>query len=134
MLIAVWRRDLHIKLGIAGMTLAAVMLYFVAAGQVERASNPPIVCSLSWSALTLVGIPVFAGYALLGWRYRRDARGHKRLMLVAALLMMDPSVDRFPIFPLSMTGNYLASTASWAMFLPPIIWDLHHLKRLHWGT
>lgn len=136
-LIAAGRPYLHIKLGVAGMAMAAVMavmLYFVAVGQVERASNPPFVSPLSWSALTLVGIPVFAGYISLGWRYRRNAQAHKRLMLAAALLMMDPAIGRIPIFPLSMTGNYLGSAAAFAMFLPLIFWDLHHLRRLHWAT
>lgn len=136
-LVAAGRRDLHKKLGMAGMALALAMvpmMYLVAVGQVERANQPPFTTPIAWTAIPLIPIPFFALVVALGWKYRAQAQAHKRLMLGAALMMMNPATGRFPLLPPSFTSQAILAVLAWSMFIPLLIWDKRTLGRLHWAT
>ena len=136
-LVASDRRELHRKVGVPGMLLAAALvplMYLVAVGQVARANQPPFVSALAWTAVPLSTILPFALLIWLGWRKRRESPAHKRLMLSAALLFMWPSVGRFPLFPPDWIGQVAGAALSWATYIPLLAWDLKTLGRLHWAT
>ncbi len=136
-LIAGGRRAMHMTLGGAGMVFAAALapvMYLTAVGQVARANQPPDATPLGWTAIPLFPIPLFILLVWLGWRYRRDAQAHKRLMLGAALLMMDPAIGRFPLAPPTPLGHAALQLLTWAMFIPLLLWDRKTLGRLHWAT
>jgi hypothetical protein len=136
-LVAAGRRDLHMKLGQLGMGLAVLLvplMYLVAVGQVARANQPPFTTPLAWTAVPLTSIPVYAILIWQGWRRRRDAQAHKRLMLSAALLLMAPAVGRFPIAPPVYAGAVFQHVLAWLCFAPLVWWDLRTLGRLHWAT
>jgi hypothetical protein len=136
-LVAADRRDVHMQLGRWGMILAIAMIPLMIAatiGQVARANQPPMFTPLGWTAVPAFVIPVFAALVWAGWRYRREPQAHKRLMLGAALMMMDPSIGRFPIFPPTELGTHLSDFAGWAPFLALFVWDWRTLGRLHWAT
>ena len=88
----------------------------------------------TWTALPLSGIPAFAILVGLGYRYRRDAQVHKRLMLGAALLMMHPAVGRLPIAPPTPVGMGVLGLLSALCFVPLFIWDRRSMGRVHWAS
>lgn len=136
-LIASGRRDLHIQLGGAGMVLAVLLvplMYATAVGQVARANQPPFSTPLTWTSVPLFIIPPFAVLVWQGWKHRRTAQAHKRLMLGAALIMMDPAIGRFPILPPFLLTFGILNLLSWLTFAPLFWWDMRTLGGLHWAT
>lgn len=136
-LVGMNRRDLHMRLGVAGMALAVLLvplMYLVAVGQVARANQPPFATPLGWTIVPILGIPVFIAQIWLGWKHRRDPQAHKRLMLGAALLMMDPAIGRFPLAPPTFGGFAAQNFVPLVMYLPLFWWDRRTLGRLHWAS
>jgi hypothetical protein len=136
-LVAAGRRDIHMQLGRAGMAFAIALvplMYLTAVGQVVRANQPPFATPLGWTAIPLVPIPAFIALVALGWHHRRNAQAHKRLMLGAMLLMMDPAIGRLPILPPSFVSQSLLAALTWSMSIPLIIWDYRTRGSLHWAT
>ncbi|MDJ0387128.1 hypothetical protein QMO56_03290 [Roseomonas sp. E05] len=137
MLVTAGRRDLHMRLGQAGMALAVLMIplmYLVTVGQVARANQPPFATPLGWTAIPLFLIPPFAVLVALGWWYRRNPQAHKRLMLGAALLMMDPAIGRLPIGPPLPEVFAVLNLLSLLTFAPLLWWDWRSRGRPHWAT
>ncbi len=125
-LVGLDRRDLHMRLGLAGMTLAVLLvplMYLVAVGQVARANQPPFATPLGWTIVPILVIPVFAALVWLGWKHRRNPQTHKRLMLCAALLMMDPAIGRIPLTPPTQLGFAVQSLLPLAMYFILFWWD-----------
>lgn len=136
-LVATGNRATHMKLGVSGFGLALVMLalmFVTAVQQVARMTQPPFVDPLAWTAVPLSTIPQFVPFLWLGWQYRRDPQVHKRSMLILALLMMEPAIGRFPIFPPSFAGQYVSAFLAWALILPLVLWDRRSRAELHWVT
>jgi hypothetical protein len=137
-LLAADRRDLHMRLGIFGMSLAVLLvpiMYLVAVGQVARANQPPFTTPLAWTAVPLASIPSYAILIWLGWTRRREAQVHKRAMLGAALILVGgPAIGRFPIAPPTMTGHIVLQGLACLLFLPLFWWDRKTLGRYHWAT
>lgn len=136
-LVAANRRDLHRTLGVAGFMLAILMvpvMYMVSVEQVARGTQPPMIDPLDWTAVPLFPIPAFIILVWQGWKQRRNGAAHKRLMLGAALLMMDPAIGRLPLAPPVLGGFAMLNLLSWAMFVPLMIWDRRTLGHLHWAT
>ncbi|CAN5424621.1 hypothetical protein BH10PSE14_BH10PSE14_41260 [soil metagenome] len=136
-LVAAGRRATHIRLGVAGMifaTLLVPVMYLTAVGQVARANQPPFATPLGWTIVPLALIPPFVALVALGWHHRRNAQAHKRLMLGAALLMMDPAIGRLPIMPPVLGGFAILGLLSWLTFAPLFWWDFRTLGKLHWAT
>ncbi len=136
-LVAANRRDLHMKLGMAGFAFAAALvplMYVTAVNQVARATQSPFTDPLSWTSVPLFPIPAFIALVVLGWRRRRDPFAHKRLMLGASLLMMDPAIGRFPIAPPTFEGFAFLNLLSWLLFVPLFLHDRKQLGRIHWAS
>jgi hypothetical protein len=136
-LVAGDRRDIHMKLGIAGLGLALLMIAMmvtVSLGQIARANQPPFIDPISWTAVPLVSIPAFALFVLLGWRHRRSAQVHKRFMLLSGLMMLAPAIGRMIFFPPNLFGQYASSMVACATLIPLIAWDRKTLGYVHWAT
>lgn len=135
-LVAANRRDLHMKLGIGGFALAIVMLALIvvtAIAQVPRATQPPYIDPVSWTAVPFSTIPPFALFLWLGWvNRRRDSQAHKRAMLILGLLMLEPAIGRMIFFPPSYAGQYASSVVAWATIIPLLLHDRKVLGHLHW--
>lgn len=133
-LVAAGRRDLHMKLGGAGMLLGLAMIplmYAIAVGEVARANQPPFTDPLGWTIVPLSVIPVFALLLWIGWSRRRDPQWHKRAMLGAAILMMGPATGRLPIGPPILPVFAVQMGLAIACFVPLMIWDRRTLGELH---
>ncbi|WP_205481079.1 hypothetical protein [Sphingomonas arenae] len=137
-LIAANRRDLHMKLGLAGMAFAAALIpimYLTAVWQVARANQPPFTDPLSWSIVPIAGIVPFALLLWLGWSRRRDAQWHKRAMLSAAILTVaGPAIGRLPLAPPSLAGFTVQMILGLLLFVPLFLWDRRSLGRIHPAT
>ncbi len=137
LLIGAGRRDLHMRLGIGGMLLAAAMIpvmYLTTVGGVARGSAPPFATALGWTAVPLAELLAYIPLIALGWRHRRNANAHKRLMLSAGLLLIAPALGRFPIAPPVLAGHAATQILALCLFIPLMIYDRRNLGRLHWAT
>jgi len=134
-LISTRRHALHKRLGGAMIGLAAAMVAVgvsVAVAQVARGSGPPGIPPLAWLAVPLFDLATFAGLVGAGYRFRRDAQTHKRLMLLATILMLQPAIGRMPLPP--ALGGELGTLIAFLMVLPLIAWDLAQRGRPHRAT
>ena len=132
------RRDLHMQLGAASMLLAIAIIptmYLVAVWQVGRANQPPFTDPLNWTAVPLAVIPAYAWVVWQGWRRRREAQWHKRLMLGAAILVvLGPAIGRLPIAPPTIGGFLFSMLVGLALYVPMFLWDRRSLGRTHPAT
>jgi len=137
-LVAAGRRDLHMSLGKASMTVAVAIvpvMYLVAVWQVERANQPPFTDPLTWTIVPLAVIIPFAILIWQGWQRRRQAPWHKRLLLGAAILMVaGPGIGRLPIAPPTLGGFTFQMLLGLALFAPLFIWDRRSLGHVHPAT
>jgi hypothetical protein len=133
-LVSARRPDIHRKLGLAAFVMlpAMVIVGLIAAlGGVARHSGPPDLSPLTWLAVPLFDIPVFAGLIGAALYKRRDPQTHKRLMLCALIGMTPPGTGRLPglqdwlTFPGVIIGSQLLLLSALA------IWDLRSRGRVH---
>jgi hypothetical protein len=54
-------------------------------------------------------------------------------MLLAALMMLQPAIGRFP-FPADVFYGELATFVAWTMCLPLVAWDVFSRGRIHLAT
>ena len=137
-LVAAGRRDVHMKLGIAWLVLAAAMvpmMYLIGVWQVARNNVPPFTTPLDWTSLPLFAIPAFVILVWQGWKRRKQAQWHKRLMLGAAMIVaLGPAFGRLPLAPPTTAGFVAQMTASLLFFVPLFLWDRRSLGRTHSAT
>ena len=131
------RRDLHMKLGAASFVLAIALIplmYLTAVWQVARANAPPFTDPLNWTIVPLAGIIPFAVMLWLGWTKRRLAQWHKRAVLVAMLMVMQPGIGRIPLGPPSLAVHAVGCVLTVALFFPLILWDRKTIGHWHPAT
>jgi hypothetical protein len=97
-LVAAHRIDLHMKLGIAGIVLAALITVIGLWTVVVGAAIPRVrATGLTNAQHTLVGIVsigLFAAFIALGVAYRRRGAVHKRYMVLAMIAILSPATAR----------------------------------------
>ena len=136
-LVSAGRRDLHIRLGVAGLIVAMLMVPFMYVTMIhlpQRLTQPPGVSAYGWMALPMGAILSYTPLAALGFALRRDRQAHKRLMLSATLVFMGPAMGRIPLgppSPLMFTVNQAISLLPFALLF---WWDYHSRGRLHWAS
>lgn len=133
-LISARRPQLHRRLGGATVALAVLMVALgvaVAIGQVGRGTSPPGLDPLAWLAVPLIDMLTFSGLVWLGYTRRRDPQAHKRYMLCATLLMLQPSIGRLPTLAETPLGPEINVLVAWACSLALIAWDLASRGRIH---
>ena len=97
-LVAAKRVDLHMKLGIASLALAVVVVGVSFATTAVKATLPLVHSSgLTPPQFAIVGIMslvLFAGFLALGIKYRRRSAYHKRFMILAMIGVLTPAASR----------------------------------------
>jgi len=97
-LVAAHRVDLHMKLGVAAVALAVLILAVGFATTAVKANEPRIHPSgLTPEQFTVVGVTslgMFAVFAGLGIALRRRAALHKRFMVLAMIAVLTPPSSR----------------------------------------
>lgn len=97
-LVAAHRVDLHMKLGVAAIALAVLILAVSFASVAIQANQPRIHPSgLTPPQFTIVGMTslvMFAAFVGLGIALRRRAAMHKRFMVLAMIAVLTPPTSR----------------------------------------
>ena len=138
------RMDLHRKLGLASLVAAPLVLIMLVAitiiRQNDAAGTPaaPIVNNILFVQIrSIVLFPLFFVWAL---RTRRtDPQTHKRMILLATLMLLDAAIARMTWLPHNeFPRDYLAVHLYLLLLLvPPLLHDLIRLRRIHrawvWG-
>src|SRR3569832_2040509 len=137
-LISARNTALHMRLGTVAYVLAPLMIVVGVFGSLMAARRPGGIVGVPVPPLQFLSVVLgdmmmfglFAGLAL--WR-RRDVQAHKRLMLLASIVFMDPTIGRWPFA--FIADHPMASFELKCAFLVPMaIWDMASRKRLHWAT
>jgi len=135
-LVAANRVDLHVKLGIAAVVIALLVLIVGFLTMAVKANEPRIHPSgLTPTQFTVVGVTslgMFAAFVALGIALRRKAAAHKRLMVLAMIAVLTP--------PSSRVLTLLGLREHWVYLVPIIpalfigwcvIHDLRHHGKVH---
>lgn len=96
---------LHMRLGWAGVALAAVVIVVGLVTSVEAAKNgiaPGGIDPLAFMIVPLGDMVVFAILFGAAIYYRKNAANHKRLLLVTAFNFLPPAVGRIPYAPIEL--------------------------------
>jgi len=135
-LISARQHKLHMKLGLATIALGATMVVvgvLTAVGQVVRGSSPPGLAPLTFFAIPFLDMVVFAGLIAGGFAWRRDPQTHKRLMLCATALMLQPGIGRMEFIP-SFMGDETTAVIAFLGATPLLAWDYVQRGRPHAAT
>lgn len=109
------RADLtmHRRLGWTGLILAALVIAtgsYTGIQAIATHRQPPFFTPAYFLALTQVQLVFFAGLLVAAVAYRRQTEWHRRLMLGATVLLMEPALGRLLPMPLIMPwGQWLAT-------------------------
>ena len=136
-LISARQHKLHMRLGVATVGLAVLIVVLgvlAAARQAALGSGPPNLPPLTWFAVPFLDMVVFSGLVAGGYVYRRDPQTHKRLMLCATLLMLQPGIGRMPIPDVAMFGGELRTLIAFLLATPLLAWDFVQRGRPHKAT
>jgi hypothetical protein len=136
-LIAADARRLHMRLGLLGAILAALMSVLgpiiaverTATGQIANLGAPPLV----FLAVPVIGMVVFAALVAAALYYRRRSpAAHKRLMLLATLELVTAGVSRLPLVAEWGPLGFFAVTDAFVLAI--IAYDIVALRRPHAAT
>jgi hypothetical protein len=138
------RMDLHRQWGIASLLVGPLVLIMLVAitiiRQNDAAGTPaaPIVNNILF--VQIRSIVLFPIFFIWGLRSRRsDPQMHKRMMLLATLMLLDAAIARMTWLPYNeFPRDYLAvHLYLLLLFVPPLLHDLIRLRGIHrawvWG-
>jgi hypothetical protein len=137
-LVATRRVKVHMRLGVAGAVLAASMVVAgvrLAIAGAAAGAAPPGVDPLSFLAIPLGDMALFAIFVAAALGLRRDREAHKRLMLLAYVSLIAAAVARLPgVLPL---GPFAYYGLAFLFVAAGVVYDLRTRGRLHpvyiWG-
>jgi len=138
-LISARNTALHMRLGAIAFVLVPVMIAVGVIGSLIAARRPGgfigvPVPPLQFLAVTLGDMAMFGLFAGLALAFRKSQPlAHKRLIILACIVFMDPSIGRWPFA--FVADNPMASFWLKDVFLVPLaLWDIASLRRIHWAT
>ncbi len=123
----------HMTLGIAGFSLAVVMVgvgFVVSANQLHRYAHDPGI--LSFETIPFLEQVSFAVLAGAAFALRKKAAAHKRLILLATIVMMAAAFSRFPV---QVADNEkFAVYGIYVLLGFMVLYDVWSLHRVHGAT
>ena len=136
-LVAAGRTDLHRRMGVGGVVLAALILIVGTATAILRikgGSDPvPGIPPLAFLAIPLGDMVVFAILVGTGLYFRRRAESHKRLMTLAIIALLPAPIARLP-FELLEAGPPAFFGLADLFLLAMLVYDLAVRRRVHPAT
>ncbi len=139
-LVAAKRTDIHRRLGVAGGVLAALMVVVGTVLGIDAARqghSPPGLSPLAFLAIPLGDMLVFSTLVVAGFYYRRQSETHKRLMVLATIVLLPAAVARLPFDFILATGPLAFYGLPDLLLLACVGYDTIVHRRLHpaylWG-
>src|SRR5438477_8460186 len=136
-LIATKRTRTHMRLGIAGMLLASLMILIGTVTAIVRAKGPspvPGVNPLSFLTIPLGDMLVFMILVGSAFYFRRRLEIHKRLMLLATIAILPAAVARLPFAFIQQYGPLAFFGLSDLFIVPCLLYDISTRGRPHRAT
>jgi len=135
-LISARRQQLHMSLGIATVALGAAMVVVGLLTAVwDNVPSPPVLPPMTNFAFPFFDIMAFATLLIGGYVTRRNPQTHKRLMLCATAVMLQPAIARLPFFPTTTVLGYEITTViAFLLATPLLVWDFAQRGRPHYAT
>ncbi len=134
-LVAAGRVDLHRRLGMAGFLLACLMVILgvlAATDSLVRAAGPAGRDAQFFYIVPLTDMLIFAVLIFFAIRARRNPQAHKRLILVATILLI-AAIARWPITFLFRNAA-MAALMSYIFLLVLVVYDLWTSRKVHRAT
>src|SRR5438552_6785144 len=131
-LVATKRTRIHMKLGVAGGVIAALMIIIGTFTAIVRAKGPsplPDVNPLSFLTIPLGDMLVFGILVGAAFYFRRKLDTHKRLMLLASIGLLPAGVARWPIGFIETGGPLMFYGLADLCIIPCLIYDFATLVR-----
>ena len=135
-LISARQHKLHMKLGLATVALGAAIVVvglLTAARQAVIGSGPPDLPPLQWFTVPFSDMVAFSGLLAAGFAWRRNPQTHKRLMLCATCIMLQPGVGRMEFIP-NFMGEDTTAIIAVLLATPLLAWDYVQRGRPHPAT
>jgi len=140
-LVAADRVDLHRRLGLFGFGLAIAMVILgilAATDQLRRGvGDLPEMNAKTFYIIPLTDIVLFATFVFFAWRERINPPAHKRLILLATIVLIGAGVARWPFAFIQQTPYWVTHVCADAFLLPLVAYDLWSSGKLHrvtlWG-
>jgi hypothetical protein len=139
-LIAMRRRAVHRRLGVAGAIIAAVIVFLNPVVVVWSVAHQPPGAPIELTALIIIGdllvMAIFAVLAASAIHWRRYPETHSRMLMLASIAVAGPALGRLS---LNVAGTPLPGLIT-LMVLPLLVvtHDRVLMKRVHpvsaWGT
>ena len=135
-LVATHRVQMHRTLGVLGACLAGVMVVSgppMALGMARR--GQPADDPLLFMLVIVTDVLLFGGFVAAGIYFRRRAETHRRLMLIAMIVMLPPAISRWPV-AVRHPAPVVMGVMTLLLAAAPV-WDLLSRRRPHpvslWG-
>ena len=137
MLVATKNTRIHMKLGIAGLVLAPLMLLIGTYTALVRAKGPsplPDVNPLAFLTIPLGDMLIFGILFGAAYYYRNKLAIHKRLMLLASIALLPAGVARWPIHFIETGGPLVFYGLADLFIVPCLIFDIITRGKPHRAT
>ena len=136
-LVATRKTRLHMKLGIASLVIAPLMLLVGTYTALVRAKGPspiPGVNPLAFLTIPLGDMLIFGILFGTAYYYRKKLDTHKRLMLLASIALLPAAVARWPLNFIATGGPLVFYGLADLFIVPCIIFDIVTRGRPHRAT
>jgi hypothetical protein len=136
-LVAARRTDIHRRLGVFGGVLAALVVIVgttTAIIRVKQGATVPGVPPLSFLAVPLFDMVVFAILISAALYYRRRADVHKRLMTLATIALLPAPIARLPLEMVREGGLPVIFGLADLFLVICLIYDLIIWRKIHRAT
>ncbi|HET6632938.1 MAG TPA: hypothetical protein VFG73_09570 [Rhodanobacteraceae bacterium] len=140
-LVQAHRVKLHRRLGLSSVVMVPLVVGLGLAMAVHgmRAGHIPVpgITPQQFLAIPFCNIIIFGVLATSGLLARRRSEVHRRLMLLAALVLLSPAVARMPVDAIKLYGPPLIFGVTGLLVLAVVVRDTVVHRRLHpafgWG-
>jgi len=136
-LVATKKTSIHMKLGIASLVIAPLMLLVGTYTALVRAKGPspiPGVNPLSFLTIPLGDMLIFGILFGAAYYYRKKLDTHKRLMLLASIALLPAAVARWPLNFIATGGPLVFYGLADLFIVPCLIFDIITRGRPHRAT
>lgn len=139
LLIRARRVDLHRPFGWVGVGLACLVVFLGAYGSLIAAVRPGGFIGVPLPPLQFLIFPIldmvlFAGFFALAVIWRDNAQSHKRLMVLAAVNLVEAAIIRIPIGFIGAGAPFTSRGLSYLFIVALIVWDYRSAGRIHRAT